>query len=352
MSVSLHAAILAGGMGMRFWPLSVPERPKQFLRLLGERTFLQATADRAAPLTGWDRIWVSTSAPLAEEAARQLPTLNPDRFVVEPTGRNTLPCIALTFGAARRCDPEAVAAALPSDHRIADAPAFRAVLSAAGEIAEHTGRAVLIGCQPTRPETGYGYIRFGGRAAEANGVEARQILQFTEKPDRETAEAFLSSGEYLWNCGMFVWKTDAFFDELWRRAPEIADPIEEALEKPDRLDALYRALPSVSIDKGLIEKMDGALVIPAEFGWDDIGSWASVWSALPQDSDGNAVQGQGAALDTRDCLIFSQNKPILTLGVDGLAVIETDEAVMVCPLDRSQDVRELARLFYSQTNND
>ncbi len=351
MSVPLHAVILAGGQGMRFWPLSVPDRPKQFLRLLSERSFLQTTADRLVPLTGMDRLWVSTSAPLAAEAARQLPELDGERFIVEPTGRNTLPCIALAFGAARQAEPTAVAAALPSDHQMADEPTFRHVLKAAAEIAFHTDRAVLIGCAPTRPETGYGYIRFGGRAVEANGVEAREVSQFTEKPDRNTAEAFLSSGEYLWNCGIFVWKADAFFKELYRHAPEIAEAVEESLAHPERLDALYRSLPSVSIDKGLMEKMDGALVIPAEFGWDDIGSWSSVWSALPQDADGNAVLGDHTSLDARNCLILAKNKPIVTLGVEGLAVIETDEAVMVCPLDRSQEVRELARLFYEQQND-
>ena len=357
MKPKLRAAILAGGKGTRFWPLSSDERPKQFLKLLSERSFLQNTVERTAPLVGIDNILISTTEPLARAAQKQLPDLRPSQFIVEPAPRGTLPCIALAFARILNDDTDAVAAALPADHLIPDAEAFRKTLQNAAQIALDAEKPILIGAQPTRPETGYGYIQTG--ASGPNG--SLQIARFTEKPKRAEAEAMIAGGNVLWNCGMFVWKPSAFFKELRRRAPETAGIFQKIAQQPNELDALYRSLPNAAIDDALIEKMteeaangeatSGALVVPAEFDWDDIGSWNALWRRMPKDADGNAVRGPSASLETRNCLIYSQNKPIVTLGVEGLAMVETDEAVLICPLDKAQEVRKLVQTYNDAYNN-
>ncbi len=336
----MHSAlILAGGSGTRFWPLSRRSRPKQFLTLDSERSLLQATVDRLAPLIPPGRIWISTTAAMVDEVRRQLPEVAPERIVVEPTPKNTAPAIGLSIA---RMSAEARAGAiavLPSDHRIADPVSFRVTLGEALTLAAAQDRFVVLGVVPRRADTGFGYLELGVELAGSKGL--CRVESFREKPDRANAESFVASGRYLWNAGMFVFRGERFLAELARLAPELGTGLAAIAAEPDRIEELYSKLPSISVDYAVIERLEELVSLPLDCGWDDLGSWQALFDVLPVGERGNRQLGSTLAVDANGNLLVAESGTVAVLGVEGLAVVQTRDAVLVLPLERAQEVRRL-----------
>ncbi len=341
------AVILAGGSGTRLWPLSRQSRPKQMLRLLGERTMFQLTVDRLLPLFKPEHIWVVTGQEHAEELIQQAPEIPRENFLVEPIGRNTAPAVGLAALHLRRRSPSAVMAVLPADHYIRDEARFRAVLWAAFQVAER-GFLVTLGIRPAYPATGFGYIERGEPLGRFGGFMAFRVLAFREKPDLATAERFVAGGHHFWNSGMFIWRVDRILEEIERNMPELAArlrDLEGALGTREEAAAMRRIwpeMPNISIDYGVMERAQEVAVIPAEFGWNDIGSWAALLDILATDDQSNVVLGtEHLGLDTSGSLIFGNGRLVATLGVQDLIIVDTEDVLLICRRDRAQDVRLL-----------
>lgn len=336
----VYAVIMAGGAGTRFWPASRALRPKQLLPLAGgsDEPLLAATVRRLAPLVTEDRVVVVTGQHLADATARAVPGVPRAQILCEPAPRNTAPCIAWANAAIARMDPDALVAVLPSDHFITDEPAFRAVLETALASAEK-GRVTTVGVVPTRPETGYGYIEVG----EDLGGGAKAVARFVEKPDRARAEAFVAGKRHVWNAGMFFFRAKDMEALVAEHLPELASGVAKIDADPSCLASVFPGLPSISIDHGVMERAKGLAVVPGEFGWNDVGSWQSAWELAERDANGNAVSAGSMALDGSNNLVRSlgsrKDKVIALLGVSDLVVVDTDDALLVLPRDRAQDVR-------------
>jgi mannose-1-phosphate guanylyltransferase/mannose-6-phosphate isomerase len=334
--------ILSGGSGTRLWPLSREAYPKQFLPLVGEDTMLQATWRRVAPLASAAPIVVANEEHrfMVAEQLRQIDCA-PSAILLEPVGRNTAPAIAVAALHAMAEGADPLLLVLPSDHVIADAPAFQAAVRRA-EPAASQGRLVTFGIVPSGPETGYGYIRAG--AALADGVHA--VAQFVEKPDEATARSYVASGEYAWNSGMFLFRASVFLAELARQQPAMLAACRAALEGASRdadfvrLDkAAFAACPSDSIDYAVMEHTDAAAVLPIDVGWNDLGSWSALWEVAEQDGNGNAHHGDVLAQDCRNTLAWGDGRLLALLGLENVVVVDTADAVLVAHKDRVQDVK-------------
>jgi mannose-1-phosphate guanylyltransferase/mannose-6-phosphate isomerase len=340
----LVPVILSGGAGTRLWPLSRELYPKQLLPLVGEHTMLQDTVLRLAGLEAAPAVVVCNESHRFL-VAEQLRVINapPQAIVLEPVGRNTAPAIALAAHAAlAAAGPEALLLVLPADHVIRDAAAFRKAVEVA-IVAARAGNLVTFGVVPKSPETGYGYIRRGAAAGMAWRIE-----RFVEKPVQARAEEFLASGEYYWNSGMFVFAARRYLDELQRLAPDIAAACERAIGAAARdLDftrvdaAAFAECRSESIDYAVMEKTSAAVVVPLDAGWSDVGSWASLHDACPQDADGNVRKGDVLTEDTQGCYLYAESRLVAAVGLRDHVVVETKDAVLVAPRDRVQDVKAL-----------
>ncbi|MEW6681527.1 MAG: mannose-1-phosphate guanylyltransferase/mannose-6-phosphate isomerase [Nitrospirota bacterium] len=357
-SPHLHAVILAGGSGTRFWPLSRRLAPKQLLSLTGDRTMLQDTVLRIAPVVAADRTWVVTGCDVADEARRQLRLIGAGATVVaEPVGRNTAPAIAVAAHRLIAADPDAIMIVLPADHAIAKPEAFRECLDHASAVAGN-GYLVSIGIVPRRAETGYGYIKQGDALPESGrregGRGAFRVARFVEKPDRVTAERYVGEGGYLWNSGMFVWRASVILDELARHAPGVsaaASRIAEAMSSgadDTRLRALYEAAEAVSIDYAVLERSTRVAVVPAEFGWSDVGSWAALDDVAVKDERGNVLSGRVVDVDSQRSIVYAQDRVVATIGLNDLIVVDTPDATLVCAKDRAQDVRKVVDALEAQ----
>lgn len=339
--------IMAGGSGTRFWPASRAARPKQFLCLGGgSETLLQATVRRASALVGLDRVVVVTSARHAQATAEQIPDLPDANLLLEPVGRNTAPCIAWASAHVRRRDPDALIGALPADPHIGDENEFTATLERAFAAAE-TGVIATIGVRPTRAETGYGYLELAAAAGESSAPQP--VRAFVEKPNADLAQAYVQSGRHLWNCGMFFFPVTVILREIDRQLPELSafvrdcDQAAAAGREQAFVQERYAALPSISIDYGVMEKADGIQVVPAAFGWDDVGSWAAAFELAAKDGADNAtLAGDLLAIDAGGCLASARaDKLVVLLGVHDLVVVDTDDALLVLPRSRAQDVAKV-----------
>jgi mannose-1-phosphate guanylyltransferase len=344
-----YAVIMAGGGGTRLWPRSRQATPKQFLDLLGPRTMLQETVDRIEPLIPLERVLVVTGHEYAHDILALLPGLPPENVVREPQGRGTAPCIGLAALALQHRDPEAIMAVFPADHRVARGAAFRQAVAAAVDVARQD-YLVTLGITPTHAHTGYGYIQRGEALSPAGQTPAYTVRQFTEKPDGDTARRFVESGEYAWNAGIFVWRVRAILDEIARLLPvlhTVLTTVAEAWDTPDRqhvLSTVWGQTPRTTIDYGVMEKADRVAVIPIEVGWDDVGNWSTLSKLLQGDGDGNVTSGSGqhVLVDTHDTYIYAASGRLVALvGLDDLVVVNTKDAVLVCPKDRAQDVRAI-----------
>jgi mannose-1-phosphate guanylyltransferase len=330
---------MAGGSGTRFWPRSRARRPKQLLPIVGRRSLLADTLARIRPLIPPSHTYVVTTASHAAAVRREASGLRRTQVLVEPVGRNTAAAIALAALRVAAHEPAAVMVVLPADHVIGDGAAFRATLARAIETAVESDRLVTLGIAPTHPETGYGYIQVGERLAD--GVHV--VTRFLEKPDRERAAALIAGGDVLWNSGIFVWRVARILEELRRWVPEVIGPLEVACRRgtPAALARAYRGLPAVSIDTGVLERADRLAVVRAALPWNDVGSWAAVADLWRDGTSPNAVRGTAVMLDSRGCVVDAGARLVALLGVDDLIVVDTPDAVLVCPKARAQDVKLL-----------
>jgi mannose-1-phosphate guanylyltransferase len=351
---SVYVLILAGGAGTRFWPASRAARPKQLLPLVGGEPLIRATARRVLPLCGPDdasafrRILVATGRHLVNATRAILPELPEENLLVEPVPRNTAPCIGWAAARVARADPDAVVVVLPSDHHIADVARFQEVLRAAIASAE-AGVITTVGIRPTHPETGFGYIETG----DARGGGALSVLRFVEKPDRERAEGFVASGRYLWNAGMFFFRARDMLAAIRAHLPALAEGLTELDDAAARgaeaetLDHVFPSLPSVSIDHGVMEHMAALAVVPGDFGWSDVGSWRTAWDLGEKDADGNSAPEGTVLIDAQSNLVVdlrqkaAGKRVIALVGVEDLVVVETDDALLVVPRERAQDVKQV-----------
>jgi len=327
--VSLHAVILAGGSGTRFWPLSRSNRPKQFLPLVTEKTLIAETFLRVEPLCPAERIWVVCGQEHAALVRAELPRLPDAHLIVEPAARNTAPAIGLASLRVGREDPDATLLVLPSDHHVKDPAGFRAGLELAARACQG-GDLLTIGIRPTRPETGYGYLRVGPRRADG----AYAVDAFVEKPDAATAARYLQEGGYLWNGGIFVFRAAAILDALGRHLPAV----HAGLEKD------FAALASISIDYGVMEPESQTTrriaLVSGDFGWSDVGSFAALPDVRALDDKGNAVSGDVVTIDCDGCVVLSEGKRLVAaVGLSDLCIIDAGDALLVVPRDRAQDVR-------------
>jgi len=342
---SVHAVILAGGSGTRFWPASRRDRPKQLLPLAGNEPLIAATVRRLDPLVPPERVWIATGGRIADATAAALPRVPRAQVLVEPVARNTAAPIGWAAATIARRDPDALVAVLPADHFIGDEPAFRAVLERALKAASE-GWLTTVGIVPTRPETGYGYIEVGDPVAD--GISA--VTRFVEKPDRAKAQEFLAGGKHLWNAGMFFFRASVMREAIANHLPALGaglDELDAAAAKGDEASALARlfpAFPSISIDHGVMEKASKLAVVPGRFGWNDIGSWEVTWELEPHDAHGNAAPEGTVTVDAANNLVKDlttgvTRKRFALVGVHDLVLVETDDAVLVIPRERAQDVR-------------
>jgi mannose-1-phosphate guanylyltransferase len=341
--MTLFPVVMAGGSGTRFWPLSRARRPKQFLPLATDRPLLVDTVRRLKGLTTPARTFVVCGPGHAPLVRRLVPALPARNVLVEPVARNTAPAIALATWVVGARDPEAVLAVLPSDHHVADPAEFRAILKSAARAAR-TGDLVTVGIRPTHPETGYGYIRTGSALADG----AFRVQAFVEKPDPARAAEYVASGEYLWNGGIFVFTARAMKEALGRHLPQVAEAmarLEPALHRPGLGPALARAFrrfPSVSIDYAVMEKARNIAVVPGDFGWSDVGSFAAIPEVRAGDADGNVALGSRTlVLDSAGCVVLGEGRTLAVLGMRDTVVVDAGDAVLVVPRERSQDVRRV-----------
>lgn len=343
----LYAVIMAGGRGTRFWPLSRESMPKQLLSIIGERTMIQSTVDRIKPMAPPERIIIVTGASHAGEVRSQLPEIPDENIIVEPVGRNTAPCVALAAMIVEKREPDAVMAVLPSDHIIARPDELRETISViVKQLESRKDCLATIGIKPSYPETGYGYMKRG----EAISDSVFKVEKFLEKPDIGAAKEYVSSGSYFWNSGMFFWRADAVLSLMRRHMPELIgamEPIGACVDTDDFdeiVQNIYPLLPSVSIDYGLMEKAgaEGKVIMAAaDPGWNDVGSWRSLYDLKAPDADGNRGRGRLIAVDSSGILAHNEKRLVAAIGVRDLIIIETDDAVLVCHKDRAQDVRQV-----------
>lgn len=341
--------ILAGGKGERFWPVSRLQWPKQFLCLDGgDRSLLQSTADRLLPLANWEDVFVITASHLAAGVKEQLPDIPEANILVEPQGRDTAPAVAwATLEVAKRYGDEAVCAFFPADHYIADVERYCDTLRAAADLAVSAGAIATLGIQPTFPSTGYGYIEQGAEAGTFSAgvvtdLPAYKVNRFAEKPDKETAETFVSSGKYSWNSGIFIFPAAIMLAELKAHAPEMTQAL---IEKG--VDA-YATLDKLSIDYAVMEKTERTYVVPASFGWDDLGDWNAVERLLRHtgDSDVDNIElCQHVGLETKGSILYSANpdEVIVTIGLEDVVVVRDGNATLIVKKDRTQEIKQVVK---------
>lgn len=340
----LCALIMAGGKGTRFWPLSTEERPKQFLKLLGEDTMIQKTVKRVERLIPKERIFIVTASQYFSLVREQLPDLPERNIIVEPVGKNTAPCIALSAFIIKKYYDNATIAVLPSDHLINDEDKFLCILDAAEDFIEKNENAIItLGMKPNRPETGYGYIRYLDNKLKVHGFDVIQVDRFVEKPNFDKAKEYVKSGDYLWNGGMFIWRANLvlelskrYMENTYKILSEIAaakdNEYEEILEKR------YIEVESVSVDYAIMENAENIYVIPSDFGWDDIGNWSSIERYNSKDEEGNVKNNNMAAYKSQSNIVLTKKKTLLN-NVANLIVVETDDYILISSKDKEQEIK-------------
>lgn len=341
----LFAVVMAGGSGTRFWPASRQARPKQFLPITGGRAMIAETCARLAGLVPWERVLVVTAESQAALVRAALPDLPAENVLAEPAARNTAPCVAFAAEEVFRRAPEAVQIVLPSDHVIRPLEAFQRTLLAAAEEAADEGSLVIFGVRPDHPATGYGYVEAGVVVGTRGGIPVHAVQRFVEKPERARAEAFVAGGRHLWNSGMFVWSTTAVREALTRHVPEIPRGLER-VRRGEALARVYPTLPSIAIDVAVLERAANVRMLPIDYTWSDVGSWAALPEIHARDAAGNfPVLTGGARLvveDAEGCLAYAEGEEVIALvGVRDLVVVRAGNATLVCPRERSQDVKRI-----------
>lgn len=349
--VDTYALIMAGGEGRRFWPLSSREKPKQFLTLTGDRSLIRETVDRILPLIPIERIFIVTVEKYKNETMKHIPELPKENLVLEPEGKNTAPCIAYGTLRIEKKAGEAVVVVLPADHAVGDDEGFRdsvkfAALAAGARLGDGRYPIITLGVTPTSPETGYGYIKAGKDVIEsADHFKALDVIRFSEKPDHETALAFLREGGYYWNSGVFVWKTSSIISEFeeilpeWRaRFEELAQWLYSSSEK-GAAGGFYDSIEGGSIDKLILERSSHTAVVPVSFPWSDVGSWKALDEYLRDGDEANITRGNVISIDSTGCLAIGGERVIAMVGLRDVVVVDSEEGILVLDKEKSQDVR-------------
>ena len=343
----LHAVIMAGGSGTRFWPASRCERPKQFLTLATDTPLLRMTFERLEGLVPPERVWVVTTAATAQASRDILPELPPGNVLAEPVGRNTAACAGFAAHAALSRDPEAICIVLPADHVIGQEERFRSAMAAGAHQVEREGGLLTFGVQPTKPETGYGYLELGQEHSRDGEWTVHHLQRFVEKPDAEHAQRYLESAQFLWNAGIFAWRAADLLDEIGRQLPELAEGLSRlakaigSSEADAVLAEVYPILPATSVDFGVMEGAQKCWTVPVDFPWSDIGSWSALAEEIPADSSGNHNLGRVHTEDSRDNVLVSTGPVVSVVGVDDLVVVATPDAVLIVPKDEAQRVKDV-----------
>ena len=345
----LHAVVMAGGSGTRFWPKSRRNRPKQLLRLSGDSTMLQQTVSRLGDLVTPEQTWVITGDDQAQAVREQLPAVPATNIVAEPCPRDTAACVGLAAAIIAQSDPDGIMLVMPADHVIRPDSKFQSTVRAAVAVVEADPTAfVTFGIKPTRPETGYGYIERGEELGTPGGIALHRVVQFREKPDRATAERFVAEGRFAWNAGIFVWRAQTILDALATHRPQLAaaiDRVRPALGTPDEAAAIAREYPSmekVPIDKAVMEKAANVRVLEVVYDWNDVGDWRALTALAPPDAAGNTVQGPTHLVDTKDSIIVSDDGGLIaTLGVEGMVVVQSGGATLVARIDQMDRLKSL-----------
>ena len=342
--MKIYAVIMAGGVGSRFWPRSKKKLPKQLLKIFGDDTMIQATVNRLNGLVEKENIFVITNELQRPEVINQLIDVPAENIIEEPFGRNTAACIGLASIIVKAKDPDAVTIVLPADHIIKDGEKFSQTLENAAKFANESKGLVTIGIQPTRPETGYGYIQINDTAVAENIFK---VYTFAEKPNYATAVRFVESGDFLWNSGMFIWRVDVILDEIKNLMPDLYEGLAE-IEKSlstknfkEELKTVYAQLKKISIDYGIMEKSSKVYLTKGTFNWSDVGSWEEVFQLSAKDEKGNSTEGKVYTNNVNDSYIYSPGKVTAVIGLDNVIVINHEDTVLICRRDKAQDVKEI-----------
>jgi mannose-1-phosphate guanylyltransferase len=354
--LATHAMILAGGRGTRFWPRSRARTPKQLLNIVGKHTMLRQTIARLRTLILPSQLWTVTNTEQGSEVRKQVPTASRRRVLIEPLGRNTAAAIALAALHIRHAEGgDALMAVLPADHYIANPERYRIIVRAALDVAREKGRMVVLGIPPTRPETGFGYIQRMGEALDSRGFPVFAVRRFTEKPALSVAKEYAGSGDYHWNAGMFFWRVSTFLANLDKYLPKTFAALEDLAKTigkagyERKLRAAYPKLENISVDYAILEPATRepgpprVFVIPAEIGWSDIGSWAAVYELSAKYPGENVPGGQTCMIDASGNFFWTNSKFVAAIGVHDLVVVETRDALLICPRDRAQDVGKVVK---------
>lgn len=343
-----HVVIMAGGVGSRFWPMSTPECPKQFIDVLGcGRTLLQLTADRFDGICPMSNIWVVTSEKYADIVKSQLPQIPESNILLEPCMRNTAPCIAYVSWKIKKCHPSANIVVTPSDHIVMNVSEFQRVICESMDFTAESDSIVTLGIKPSRPEIGYGYIA----ADDKDSAELKKVLAFKEKPNKETAETYLKSGNYFWNAGIFIWNVKTIESAFRNYQPDIAatfdelDPFYYTSEEQTEINTHFPSCRNISIDYAIMEKAKDIFVFPADFGWSDLGTWGSLHGLLKQDEERNAVIGDNLKIiESEGCIIHVPlDKKVVIQGLYGYIVAEKNGTLLICKLSEEQRIKEFSK---------
>lgn len=350
----MYCVIMAGGSGTRFWPYSRNSRPKQFLKIVGDKSMLQMTVDRLQKINSVEDIFIVTRSDLAETIANEITGLKSENIIVEPNGKNTAPCIGLSALKIAALKPDAVMGVFPADHLIIGHKRFASAINTANHLARKKDVLVTLGLPPIFPSTAYGYIQYQ-EESDIDHIDAYKVKVFAEKPHLSLAEKFIKSGDFLWNSGMFIWRVETFFKNVKKYMPELNEQlkkIDKLLKKGEDISEVWNQIKPVSIDYGLMEKAKDVYLIKTKFDWSDLGSWNTVYDHMHKSDEGNVIKGDGVVLSGKNNFIQSDERFTAVLGLDNIVVVNTDDATLVIPKDKVENVKDLVEMLKKQNRND
>tara|TARA_B100001971_G_scaffold83930_1_gene77229 strand:- start:1879 stop:2937 length:1059 start_codon:yes stop_codon:yes gene_type:complete len=349
----MKCVILAGGSGTRFWPYSRHHHPKQLLNIIGDTSMLQMTVDRLKKIKKVTDIYIITRKNLYDLIIQDIKGIKPDHVIVEPSGKNTAPAIGMMAAYLAIDNPDAVMGIFPADHLIVGHRKFEKAVNTANHLARKGDNLVTIGIKPHYPSTAYGYIQYDEKSEEDH-IDAYHVKTFAEKPHKKLAERFIASGDFVWNAGMFFWRAGIFMDSLKTFMPDLTDSLNKIAPKlhaGEQFDELWKIIDPESIDYGLLEKTDNIYVVTGDFKWNDIGSWSALYDVLNPRDDGNIVRGNGKVMNGKNNLIQSNGKFTAVLGLSDLVVVNTDDATLIVPRDKVEDVKDLVAFLKKDGQN-
>lgn len=350
----MYCVIMAGGSGTRFWPYSRHRRPKQLLKIVGETSMLQMTVDRLKKINTVQDIFIVTRQDLADTIRDEITGIKPENIIVEPSGKNTAPCIGLSALKIAKLQKDAVMGIFPADHLIVGHKRFAKAITTAKHIAHKKKALVTIGLKPTFPSTGYGYIQYDANS-DVDHLDAYNVKVFAEKPHLSLAEKFIKSGDFLWNSGMFIWRVDTLFENVQKHMPDLFQQlkkIDKLIDQRKDFKDVWEEIKPESIDYGIMEKAKDVYLIKAKFEWSDLGSWNTVYDNMHKNDKGNAIKGDGIVLNGKNNFIQSDNRLTAVVGLDNIVVVNTKDATLVIPKDHVEDVKKLVEYLKKKDRKD